>query len=204
MLAPEIHQELIDKATAFHGHWCMGLAAGIRVSAWAMQAFDPFDHKNMVAVSETASCAIDAVQSLLGCTYGKGNLILLDRGKNAFSFFRLADGMSARVVERYANDPDAQRIAEIRRELTSQNISEWIRTRFEVEMAKLYKKRLDVLLRAGFEELFEVKKPDYGVPQRSRSLAQVQCKRCGEGVAKSRAMIIAGKSYCPDCAQAAK
>ena len=45
-----------------------------------------------VAVTETDMCAVDAIQALVGCTFGKGNLIFRDRGKVAFTFFRRSDG----------------------------------------------------------------------------------------------------------------
>ena len=78
-------QEIIDKAVAFHGHWCPGISLGIRVAAWAMQNFGTAADEEIVAVTETDMCAVDAVQALVGCTFGKGNLIFRDRGKVAFT-----------------------------------------------------------------------------------------------------------------------
>ena len=37
MYASGITQELIDRAVAFHGHWCPGISRGIRVAAWVME-----------------------------------------------------------------------------------------------------------------------------------------------------------------------
>ena len=200
MFAPGINQELIDKAIAFHGHWCLGLATGIRVAAWAMQSFGTSSDEEIVAVSETDMCAIDAIQALVGCTWGKGNLILRDRGKVAFSFFRRRDGRSARVVQRFADDQDSKRMLEIRHELMSQNISEWIRTRFEVEMTRLRKKQLDRMLSADFDSLFDVSTPGFPMPPYARRLPTVQCPGCGEGVMSSRTVLLDGKPYCLDCA----
>ncbi len=200
MYAPEINQELIDKAIAFHGHWCMGLATGIRVAAWVMQSFGTSKDEEIVAVSETDMCAIDAIQALVGCTWGKGNLILRDRGKIAFSFFRRRDGKSARVVQRFADDPDSQRMLEIRHELMSQNISEWIRTRFEVEMSRLRKKQLDRMLSADFDAIFAVTSPGFPMPPYARRLPTIQCSGCGEGVMSSKTVLHGGRHYCMDCA----
>jgi formylmethanofuran dehydrogenase subunit E len=41
---------------------------------------------------------VDAVQQLLGCTFGKGNFFHLDYGKNAYTFIRRSDGKAIRVV----------------------------------------------------------------------------------------------------------
>ena len=104
MYAPEITQELIDKAIAFHGHWCGGLARGIRVAAWAMEHFGIAADEEIVVITETDMCAVDAIQAIVGCTFGKGNLIFRDRGKVAFTFFRRRDGKSARLVEKFRDD----------------------------------------------------------------------------------------------------
>ena len=39
MYVSGVAQEVIDKAKAFHGHWCGGLALGIRAAVWAMEHF---------------------------------------------------------------------------------------------------------------------------------------------------------------------
>lgn len=46
------------------------------------------------------ACGVDAIQALLSCTVGKGNLIFNLQGKNAFSFYRRSDGKSFRLVLR--------------------------------------------------------------------------------------------------------
>jgi hypothetical protein len=41
---------------------------------------------------ENDSCAVDAVQVMTGCTFGKGNLIFRDYGKQAYTFMSRATG----------------------------------------------------------------------------------------------------------------
>jgi len=77
---------------AFHGHWCPGLAVGIRAAEWALREMGRAADEEIVAVVETDMCGVDAIQFLTGCTFGKGNLIHRDWGKNAFSFYRRRDG----------------------------------------------------------------------------------------------------------------
>jgi formylmethanofuran dehydrogenase subunit E len=43
------------------------------------------EDEETVAVCENDSCAIDALQIVLGTVAGKGNLIIQDYGKNAFT-----------------------------------------------------------------------------------------------------------------------
>jgi formylmethanofuran dehydrogenase subunit E len=86
-----MEENIIKQVQAFHGHMCPGLAMGIRVSEKALMEMGerPGDEE-VVALVETDNCAVDAIQFLTGCTFGKGNLINLDYGKNAFRFIAAA------------------------------------------------------------------------------------------------------------------
>ena len=96
----KISEEELKAVIDFHGHWCPGLATGIRVAEVALEEIGRAGDEDIVAVAESDSCAVDAVQFLTGCTVGKGNLILKNVGKMAFSFYRRSDGKSLRIVSR--------------------------------------------------------------------------------------------------------
>ena len=53
--------------------------------------------EELVCIAENNSCSVDAVQSLLGCTTGKGNLILVDNGKQAFTFYSRDQNRAMRI-----------------------------------------------------------------------------------------------------------
>jgi len=94
----------IEGTIKFHGHSCPGLAIGIRAAEIALREIGPHSaDEEVVAIVETDMCGVDAIQYLTGCTFGKGNLIHLDHGKNAFTFIRRSDGKALRIVTR----PDA-------------------------------------------------------------------------------------------------
>ncbi len=74
----------VEEIVRFHGHMCPGLAMGIRAAEIALREVGPHSSdEEVVAFTETDMCAVDAIQYLTGCTFGKGNLIHLERGKNA-------------------------------------------------------------------------------------------------------------------------
>ena len=56
------------------------------------------EDKELVAVVENDSCAVDAIQVLTGCTFGKGNLIFRDHGKHVYTFFKRTSGEALRVM----------------------------------------------------------------------------------------------------------
>lgn len=95
------HADLWEKAARFHGHKCGGLAIGWNAALLAMELLNlsaPAADEEIVCVSENDACGVDAVQAILGCTAGKGNLLFRLRGKQAFSFFNRKTGCGIRLV----------------------------------------------------------------------------------------------------------
>lgn len=93
---------LWGKAAAFHGHTCGGLTIGYKAALYAIQLLDiQFStDEELVCVTENDACGVDAVQSILGCSVGKGNLLFHITGKQAFSFYNRKTGKSVRLVLR--------------------------------------------------------------------------------------------------------
>lgn len=84
----------------FHGHVCGGLAIGYQAARYAQQLLGKefSTDEEIVCVAENDACGVDAVQVLLGCSIGKGNLLFHIRGKQAFSFYDRESGQSFRLV----------------------------------------------------------------------------------------------------------
>ena len=83
-----MNRELWDKCVGFHGHECPGLAIGFRACEAAVEKLGVSFSKDeeVVCITENNACGVDAVQLITGCTFGKGNLIFKDKGKQAFTF----------------------------------------------------------------------------------------------------------------------
>lgn len=98
----DTNRELWKKCVEFHGHECGGLAIGYQASLLALEllAADPSKDEELVCITENDACGVDAIQALLGCTLGKGNLLIQMRGKQAFSFYNRENGRSCRLVLR--------------------------------------------------------------------------------------------------------
>lgn len=56
--------------------------------------------EDVVCITENDACGVDAIQVLLGCSVGKGNLLFHLRGKQAFSFYNRKTGKAVRLVLR--------------------------------------------------------------------------------------------------------
>ena len=83
-----------EKAVAFHGHRCPGLAIGVRAALVLQQLWQirRAEDEDLVCITENDACGVDGIQALLGCTMGKGNLLYHGTGKMAFSFYDRKNG----------------------------------------------------------------------------------------------------------------
>lgn len=91
---------LWEKCVGFHGHECGGLTIGYKAALYAMELLelDFSKDEDVVCISENDACGVDAIQVILGCSVGKGNLLFRMRGKQAFSFINRKTGKSVRLV----------------------------------------------------------------------------------------------------------
>jgi formylmethanofuran dehydrogenase subunit E len=140
-------------------------------------------------------CAVDAVQFLTGCTFGKGNLLHLDYGKSAFSFFRRSDGKGLRIsvkpgLFQVEDDTTALQKKAARSELSAEE---------KVRLDRARKARIEKIMEADLKNLFEVKPHGGPVPQRARILESLVCESCGERTMESRTRRLMGKTLCIPC-----
>ena len=94
-----IDEKTLERVVDFHGHMCPGLAMGVQAAQIALREIGAHaKDEEVVAVVETDMCGVDAIQFLTGCTFGKGNLVHCDWGKNVCSFYRRSDGRAVRIA----------------------------------------------------------------------------------------------------------
>jgi len=201
MTAISKYPEHVEETIAFHGHWCPGLAIGIRAAQWAIEEMGKASDEEIVAVVETDMCGVDAIQYLLSCTFGKGNLIHKDYGKNAFTFYRRRDGKSARLVTRpdlYGEDGPTFR--SLVRKIQQEGL-----TKEEEKTLQDFRERIKRhIMEADFNSLFEIKTPTEPVPKRARILSSLICASCGEAVMESSARHFQDQVLCIPCFEAAE
>lgn len=95
-------QALWEKAIEFHGHVCGGITIGYKAALYAIDLLQISfsEDEDLVCISENDACGVDAIQAILGCSLGKGNLLFHITGKQAFSFYNRQTGQSIRLVLR--------------------------------------------------------------------------------------------------------
>lgn len=197
MALSAISEERIRDVVRFHGHSCPGLAIGIRAAELALSEFERDKDEEITAVVETDMCGVDAIQFLTGCTFGKGNLIHLDYGKNAFSFYRRSDGRGIRIVTRpeaLGNTNDD--IRQLRQKSArGQELSREENTRLKRAVSDKTKQ----IMTADLHDLFDVGAARRPIPRKARILESLTCENCGEAMMESRSRRLLGQTFCLPC-----
>lgn len=156
---------------AFHGHECGGLTIGYKAALYAIELlgleFSP--DEELCCISENDACGVDAIQVMLGCSAGKGNLMFHLTGKQAFSFYERGSGRSVRLVLR--DRPEG---------MSREESFQYLQSRAPAE-------------------LFDVKPTQIPLPEGARIFKSVKCASCGETFAENFARSSNGQLYCPDC-----
>ncbi|MDA8165040.1 MAG: FmdE family protein [Desulfobacteraceae bacterium] len=183
----------------FHGHACPGLALGFRAAQAALGALGRkrSADEELVAIVENNSCAVDAIQVMLGCTFGKGNLIFRDYGKQVYTVLQRPSAEAVRLAviweapperpeekaawEKYAagsRDPDIVRVVHARKGA-----------------------KVQAVLAADEEALFRISSMMVALPEPARIYPSLRCGRCGEKVMAPRAREREGQVLCIPCAE---
>jgi formylmethanofuran dehydrogenase subunit E len=196
MSTDRIDETRIKETTNFHGHWCPGLAIGIRAAEWALKEMGKSPDEEIVAVVETDMCGVDAIQYLTGCTFGKGNLIHKDYGKNAFTFYRRRDGKAMRLVLRptiYGDTGPLMR--KLHHKMQAEGLSEEEEKTWKEARAAVSKRIMD----SDMADVFDFKAPESQVPKKARILASLTCESCGEPVMETRTRRFNDQVLCIPC-----
>ena len=160
-----------EKCVEFHGHSCGGLRIGYRAAQYAMELLNIgfSDNEQVVCISENDACGVDAIQVMLGCSIGKGNLLFHMTGKQAFSFYDRTSGRSVRLVQRKKPHPMTK-----------------------AESFAYYQS-------SDPSALFDVKEAKIPLPEPARIFDSYECECCGEVAGANWIRLQDGKKLCTDC-----
>jgi formylmethanofuran dehydrogenase subunit E len=193
-LKPELPD--FDRVVAFHGHACPGLALGYRVAMYVMEHFNHrSEDEELVAIVENDSCAVDAIQVLTGCTFGKGNLIFRDYGKQVYTFIKRPSGEALRIAIHWEPPPESPEETEAWRRYSQGDRSEEVLKLVHSRKAK----KLKAVLEAPEDSLFKVQHKVMPLPEAARVYPSVRCTLCGEKVMEPRARLKDSQPVCIPC-----
>ncbi len=164
-----------EEIVQFHGHECPGIAIGYRMANAAIEGLSSSraEDEELVAIVENDACGVDALQCVTGCTFGKGNLIFHDHGKQVYTVYSRSSRSGVRILfhgRGIPKDLHGDRAALI----------EWI-------------------LSAPSESLLSVVPVSIPEPEPARLFTSIACGFCGESVMESRIRQIGGTPACIPC-----
>ena len=173
-----LQKDDFKKCLEFHGHLCPGLAIGYKASLagleWLREKRAP--DEELLAIVETDACAADAVQVLTGCTFGKGNFMFSDYGKNALTFVSRRSGRGVRVALAAGAFQPNERHMELIKKIREETATDEERLEFQV----LHDQRSYEILEKDPAELFVMKSLELEVPAKARMEPSRPCTFCGE------------------------
>lgn len=188
-----------SQAVKFHGHICPGLAIGYYASHLAMRwlSQQKSSDNEIVALLESSGCAADAVQSITGCTIGKGNLIIQDNGKQVFTFSVRGRTEALRLALRpeFMYDRLDPELPDLREKVSAGKAS--------VDECRDLQLRIErvchVIMESPGDSVFDVRETTIELPERNGMPAMVLCSKCGEPVATDRAKKAGTGHVCATC-----
>jgi formylmethanofuran dehydrogenase subunit E len=181
-----------QKAAEFHGHTCPGLAMGYRVAKYVKEHYPRAKDEELVCIAENKSCSVDAIQSLLGCTAGKGNLILKDNGKQVFTVYSRDNNKALRI---YFKGNVFQGLDALRQKMALGDLG----PEEKKEMEGLRSRVIEDILSAKDEDLLSVREVDIPAPEKARIYPSLKCQECGEAFMEILGRTAGGKVLCKDC-----
>lgn len=173
----------LELAIQFHGHICPGLLIGVRAAEFVQKHLDvsPDYDEELLAIVETDSCGVDAIQAILGCTFGKGNLIFNDYGKNVYTVASRDKNRAVRIAQKYG--ATSFRESERFRQL---NRKEALNEEEAAEKENLIGVLFEKIMTMPLEDLFTWEDVELKMPGKAQIHGTRQCAACGEGVMETR------------------
>ena len=180
------------EAAEFHGHTCPGLAIGYRIAKYVKEHYPRSQDEELVCIAENKSCSIDAIQFMLGCTAGKGNLLFKDYGKQAFTFYSRDKNKALRI---YFRGGILKGMDELRQKMVQGELGPEDRER----MAAFRSQATDKVLSARDEDILTVEEVDIPAPEKARIHPSLKCEECGEEFMEILGRTAGGKVLCKSC-----
>lgn len=197
-------KEYLETGLKLHGHKCPAMPMGLRAGAIAMNRLgvERSGAKTLAALVELgdghcAHCFGDGVQTVTGCTFGKGNIQKLGYGKFGLTLVDRKTGRAVRVVPR-GEAQMQQKQTPFFREYRMKGIPP---TEVPEEVVDPL---IEKVLSVPEEEMFKVSDVfDYEVAAGEEDFGSFVCEHCGDMVVERYGRTVGDANVCIPCHEAA-
>ena len=186
-------QEVVD----FHRHLCLDIAIGYRAAtALVREMGDELKNmKEVVALVGNETCALDAIQEVTGCTFGKRNLYLSRIGKPVYILQNTKTGSAVRAYCAYWETFDHSDLRTLRKAVKKLDAS----PDQKAALQKLTEEKINEILAAPESDLFSIKRVTLPPPPKSGKYEAAPCGVCGEHVDVALLTEEKGQRLCLEC-----
>jgi formylmethanofuran dehydrogenase subunit E len=193
-----VNPDDFKRCADFHGHVCPGLSIGFKAAKAGMEWLQEnrATDEELVTIVETDACGVDAIQVLTGCTFGKGNLIYKDYGKQAFTFLGRDSGKGVRLALKAGviDMPDEDR--SLMQKIREDTATDEEREKFWAG----HTERSKQVLEKSVDELFSIEPVETDLPSKAKIEPSIPCTLCGEPTMSSKMEEVSGGKLCRSCA----
>ncbi|MDO9044265.1 MAG: FmdE family protein [Methanobacteriaceae archaeon] len=190
-----------SEVTDFHGHVCPGSALGYKAAQMGINMLSSTrsEDEEILTIVENDSCAVDAIQVLTGCTFGKGNLIFNDYGKQVYTFLSRSSGQGIRISlkDSFEMDKIDPQLSILRKKVSSGQASASEKELLNEKVQSVANKILEM----DGEEIFIAEKVNMALPPKASIFKSINCQKCGELVSEHRMKEVKGIKVCIPCSK---
>lgn len=188
-----------NEVTKFHGHICPGSAIGYKASQaglFELKSNNSQDEE-LIAIVENDSCAVDAIQVITGCTFGKGNLIFRDHGKQVYTFINRTtmDAVRVSLMDSFSVDTLAPKLGKLRSKVNTGTANELEKADLKEMINEVSNKILEI----PYNQMFNIEHVKVDIPKKASIFTSVKCSKCGEMVSEHRSRVKNGQIVCIPC-----
>lgn len=204
-----------SEVTEFHGHVCPGSAIGYKAAEIAIKELSrakTLKHEvlgapkskilsgvdeELVCITENDTCAVDAIQVVTGCTFGKGNLIFYDYGKQSYTFINRGteDAVRVSLKDTFGVDKIDPELSKLRQKVKSGDASE----EKKQELDKCLNNVSEAIINLPDDEIFNIEYIKEKIPDKAHIFKSTKCQNCGEMVSEHRIKLKNGECLCIPC-----
>ncbi|MGD9162357.1 MAG: formylmethanofuran dehydrogenase subunit E family protein [Desulfobacteraceae bacterium] len=193
MLLNMTMKRLVD----FHGHICPDLVIGAKLSEYIQQLVAEIGGLNVSIsiLAQNCTSAIDAIQILLGATFGNQRLQVMDFGKHVYSLVINDTGTSFMFSLKQQKYGDEVEFDNLEQKIMNSGIT----LEETVCFQKLMDRRIEKLFSMTTDELFNCEEVEKGQLFYESPSIYLTCSQCAQQVLKNRSVEYRNKIYCISC-----
>jgi formylmethanofuran dehydrogenase subunit E len=200
-------RSLLMRAASLHGHYCPGLAFGVKAGYAGLRrlGFENTGMEELVAVVECNNCFADGIQMSTGCSLGNNALIYEDLGKTAVTVLSRRVNAAVRVVlkpRNWESESGSEKEREARRLFNRVVRERQADPEASARMQELWTELSFQTVEEPEDDLFVIREASAKFPAYAPIFDSAECSVCGEQFMETRGRLLTGKPTCLACAGA--